>query len=407
MARTVQGDQGRPALNMWDGWHEETDVTEKDPRVAAFLELTEFLFQRLPAEHRDLPLKLIAYKAQHPMDKIPLALVLIGDQGCGKSLWGECIAAAFDPYSISLDSKEFGAEFQNWMEKSVFAVIEEAEKAHIDQYGEALKALISSLKKNMNDKFRPKRQIESYTMYMLTANDRAVGSFAADDRRMVVISCPEKRAGWDMYTYLGRRYGTWHKENGPKALLGYLLEYDLKGWRPPAEPPMTAEKYMAYREGLSSVQSLAEEMKLADTSRIYQWIAAAKAWAGEAETGANAHLAGQARAIAASADRMQVRDWYSPEELCLLFPNVMAVNLHSKFRQTTGPGELSRQLRNAGIPYLVNRDDPRGFKYAGIVRQFLIVANFAEWKEPMTQADFDRLMPQWPTFGALSARHRP
>jgi hypothetical protein len=397
---TVTSDKGRPALNMWNGWNAENGVRATDKRVATFLFLTDFLFRNLPATSRDLPLKLMAYKAQNPQDKVPLSLVLIGDQGCGKSLWGECLASAFAPYSVAIASKAFGAEFQGWMEKSVFAVINEAEALDMKRYGEALKSLISDLKRQMNEKFRPQREINSYTMYMLTANDRAVGSFAADDRRMIVVDCPKPMQDDELYMYLGRRHGTWHAENGPAALMGYLLELDLKGWRPPLAPPMTAEKYQAFRESLTQVQELATDMENArGENAVRLWLDSALSWAREGEVSNNPALAGAARATLDGMKHMQIRPWYEPRELALLFPNLIATVLGGKYDRSTAPGQISRELRNAGVPYLKPKDDPRGFLWKGVVRQYLVVCDRDEWSQPLSQEDFERYMAGFSAYG--------
>jgi hypothetical protein len=391
----VLSDAGQPALNMWNGWN------PVDGDVAPFLELTDFLFSNMPPEHRDLPLKLMAYKAQHPEEKVPLAVVLLGNQGCGKSLWGECIRDAFAPYGVDCTSKSFYGEFQGWLETSLIALINEAEGEDITKGGDVLKGLISDLMRPMNEKFRPARQIRTYTMYILTSNRRSVGSYSADDRRMIVVNCPDKgrlgnveaqRAFFD-------KLRDWKRGGGPKALLGFLTSLDLKGWQPPAQAPMTAEKHLAYTEGLTSVQALAEDMKTADDQSIVQWLDAATAWAQVAEVSNNPALAAAARATMDGLKHMQIRPFYEPRELSLLFPSLTATLLGNKMNKNTTTGQISRELREAGVPYLVNKDDVRGFHWKGQIRTYLIIADPEDWSEPITQDQFERYMNAWPTYG--------
>ncbi|HML30516.1 MAG TPA: DUF3854 domain-containing protein, partial [Hyphomicrobium sp.] len=54
--------EGGTALNMWSGFRPHEGDTKP------FHALNDFLFQKVPAEWRDLPLKLMAYKAQHPAE---------------------------------------------------------------------------------------------------------------------------------------------------------------------------------------------------------------------------------------------------------------------------------------------------------------------------------------------------
>ena len=69
-------------------------------------------------------------------------------------------------------------------------------------------------------------------------------------------------------------------------------------------------------------------------------------------------------------------------------------------------GPVARELRDAGIPYLINRDDTRGFTHLGFKRQYLVVAQFDEWKEPINQSEFERYMRSWPTFAQYRSMRR-
>lgn len=389
----VVGDNGRQALNMWTGW----EPAQGD--VRPFLELTAFLFQNMRPEDRDLPLKLIAYKVQNPHEKIPLALVLLGPQGCGKTLWGECVRDAFGAYGIDITPSSLAGEFQGWLERSLFALINEAKGEDIERSSEQLKALISDLRRPMNEKFRPVRQINTYTMYCITSNKRAVGSFSADDRRMIVIDCPKKREPEFYHAYVK----PWKEAGGPRALLGYLLNLDLKGWRPPSSAPMSPEKFMAYTESLSPVQRLAEDMRSSTTQTVVGWLDQGWQWSNDNETSSNTFLAAEARAIKANIAHWQIRDWYTPEELAMIFPQIVQSILGSKYNRSTPAGAISRELRDAGVPYLTCADDPRGFRWKGRMCQFLVVSNFEEWKAPLRQADFERLMQHWPKYSAIRA----
>lgn len=389
--RVVASDQGRPALNMWTGWRQATPGD-----VQPFLELTNFLFHNMQPELRDLPLKLMAYKVQNPALKVPLALVLLGPQGSGKTMWAECLRKAMAPYSAVVNPAAFTGQFQGWMEKSLLVVVNEAKGQDIDVASEELKSLISDERRDMNEKYRPARQISTYFQFIITSNKRAVGSFSADDRRMVVVNCPAPREESFYVDYMV----PWMKANGPAKLLDYLLNLDLKGWRPPAHAPQTAEKHLAYVENLTSIQQLADDMANSTDNTIKLWLDQAAAWAEMALVANNPMLHSAANATLEGLNHLQVRDWYEPRELAMIFPNLVASQLGAKYDRNTPPGKLSRELRDAGIPYLVCADDHRGFFWRGTYRQYLVVSHFDEWTRPLTQAEFERLMGQWPLYGA-------
>ena len=378
---------GGLALNMWTGW---------DPRpgdVTPFLELTDFLFRDLD-KAADLPVKLLAYKAQNPGQKVPLCLVLVGPQGCGKSLWAECARDAFAPYTAEVPNSALGGQFNGWTERTLLAVVNEASGEILERHAPALRALISDKRVMLNEKFRVARQIDSYTQYIITSNDRGAGAYSADDRRMVVVSCPRKREP-AFYS----RVAEWRNAGGGSALLHYLLTLELQGWEPPQQAPMTAEKYMAYMESLSPTQRLAEEMQTADQNVIVMWIQSALAWAQQAEISPNVTQARLAREIMDSLASIQIRPWYTPEELGLMFPAIVSQLHGHRGQRSQASGAISKELRTAGVTYLKNVDDPRGFRWRGSIRQFLIVAEPDEWDVPISQSEFDRLMAQFPKFG--------
>jgi hypothetical protein len=49
-----------------------------------------------------------------------------------------------------------------------------------------------------------------------------------------------------------------------------------------------------------------------------------------------------------------------------MFPSLTESLMGAKYDRTTPPGKISRELREAGIPYLVSKDDPRGFHWHGM-----------------------------------------
>ena len=385
---TVTSDQGGLALNMWTGF----ETTEGD--VRPFLELTTHILRQMRPEHRDLPLKLVAYKAQNPAEKVPLALMFVGPQGSGKSLWGECVAEAFGVYGQALTPAILLSEYQGWLETSLFCTVNEAKGEDMRKGAEVLRGLISDLRRPMNEKFRPARQVNSYAMYCVTANDRSAGSFRSDDRRMIVINAPKPDR-----TGLYERVGAWKKGNGPRALMGWLLALDLKGWKPPQEAPMSAEKYLAYVESLTPAARLAEEMQTSGQDTIRLWLDAAVVWANMSLLSPNTQIQSMARATLDNIGHYQIRPWYQPEELALMFPAIASQTLGSKIGANTTAGQISRELRDAGVPYLECADNPRGFMWRGRLCQYLVVSGFEEWHEPLSQANFERLMANWPTYG--------
>jgi hypothetical protein len=388
--RVVVTEKGR-TLNMWQGW------SPSEPGdVRPFLDLHNYIFSEMDEESRELPLKLLAYKAQNPGKKIPLALVLVGTgQGSGKSLWASCVQEAFYPYGVEVAPEAIASQFNGWMERALLAVFNEVEPDDIRGTNAGkLRRIISEKRQHMNEKHRVARNIDTFAFCILTSNKRGVAAFSSDDRRMIVVSCPESHRDVRFYD----RIGDWFENKGPAKLLRWLLDYDLKGWVPPKRAPMTPEKYMAYMESLSPVERLAEETKTADDNVVAMWVESAIQWARQAEVGNNPQTIKLAQEIMGSLGHVQIRPWYSPEEIAMIFPAISSQLHGSQSSRALPSGAISRELRDAGVRYLRCKDDPRGFRWKGMLRQYLILAQSDEWVEPITQKEFETYMKEFPSF---------
>lgn len=388
------------AVNIWRGWNAEPgDVTP-------FLKLTEFLTSLEPQKDvRELPLKLLAWKAQHPKDKVQMCLVFTDAfGGGGKTIWAGAVAKAFAPYSEPISSAMFESDFNPFIERNVVAVVNEMSVEIMRTYAERIKTLITDESQTLNDKYRRIRKIISPTFYIICANNSGVASgFGRDDRRVLAFATP--RPASDAFY---DEFRDWDRSGGARHLMQYLLDYDLGDWQPPRRAPMTTTKRMAYREGMSPVQTLADDMRENDGNMhtLVQWLNVAEEWANSAEVGSDPKMAAQARAVKQGMQHIQVRPWYTAEELTLVFPVVLAQLYSTRSKETWTPGGLSRTLRDSGIPFLVNRDDPEGFMWHGRMRQYLVISQFNDWAQAITQADFERNMKRWPTYGEAMQQMR-
>lgn len=388
--KVVQSPSGSNALNMWTGWGE----VEGD--VQPFLDLTEFLLQDTEKEARDLIIPMLAYKVQNPMEKVPFAIVIVGPQGCGKSFWCKIVKNTAAPYCSEIYPAALSSDFNPWVENTIFVVLNEATGPEMRKNAEKLKTLITEPETWMNDKFRRGRDVVTHTFFMITSNNREIAKFDGDDRRMIVVSAPTK-ANKELY----KRVGAWYDRGGSAKLMHYLLNYDISDFEMPDEAPMTSEKYMAYIENLSPVQKVAEAIKTADDNVIKMWIDASTSWAVENELSANPSVARQAKEIVDSLSLIPIRPFYTAAELALMLPHVVERLHGNKAMKLTSSGLISRELRNNGVTYLRNADDPKGFRVRGIIEQYLVVTNKDEFSRPISQNEFDRLMREAPSYSQL------
>ncbi len=399
LERTIERSDGGVALNLWEG------LPDSEPgNVQPFLDLTEYLFSMLPAQDKDLALKTLAWKYQNPAELPGIAIVLlgVGKQGSGKSLWARCAQEVFGAYGISKPSSSLVSEFNPWVETCLCVVFDEAEAEYVSSHtgSSKLKKYITDVHTELRDLYRKGRQVVNRSFVVLTSNNPEVGNHEEGDRRMFVVACPAKhpegRAFYD-------RIGSWRDRGGIKYLRHYLLNLDLKGWRPPPEAPMTAEKRMAAAESRTPIQRIGMAMREAQGDGfIVATLDKVQQWAQENSQSNDPKVVARAREAATAMLNWPIRPYYTAEELTVMLPEIVTMlGYGGKNFNGNLAGKLSRELRTVQIPYLLNSDHTDGFMYRGQRQQFLVVAAFDDYERPMSQADFDAMAAEWPTYGQM------
>lgn len=371
--------------------------------VAPFLDLTRWLFEDTLAEDWMWPVKLLAFKAQHPLRKIPLSIMLIGEQGSGKSLWCSLALKAFGAYGATQSGKDLNQEWNGFLEKALLTLIDDVSARQMRTNIETLRMWISNPRINRIEKYLKNREVDNYSLIVFTSNYRDAGAFAHDDRRFLVVGAPKRDRD---ITYYAPLYDWLNYGNAGAHIYHYLLTLDLGGWEPPIEAPLTAEKRMAFEESLSPFERLARDMKVSDHHVVVQWLQAAEAWAysvigtpGHSETP-------RANDILSAIGAFPVRPWYTADELCVMFPHMLQdLDISTRrWSRAALPGKVSTALRNCGIYFLQNSDDPDGFWWRGRKQQFLIVCPSNPYPKRMSQAEFEAAMAQMQNYQPATRR---
>lgn len=370
--------------------------------VKPFLELTKYLFEDTMGDEWDWPIKLLAWKAQNQTRKVPLAIMLIGEQGSGKSLWGKMVTKAFGQYGSVKSGRDLEQNWNGFIEKSLVAVIDDVSVRQMRANIETLRNWISESRVERIEKYLKNREVDNYCLFIFTTNYRDAGAFAHDDRRFLVVGAPRRDADVDYYAKLWE----WVEGNGGAYIYNYLLEYDLQGWIPPVKAPETAEKKMAHEESLSEFSKLAREMRESDGHVIQNWLQSAEQWAMSVIGSPGHPETPRANELMMAIQQFPIRPWYTADELVHMFPHFIA-DLHNRtkrFSTATIPGKVSSALRNEGVYFLKNTDSESGFMWKGERRQFLIVCPKAEYPREMSQDQFDIYMGQMGTYQPIYRR---
>ena len=332
-----------------------------------------------------------------------MGIILLGAQQSGKSLFCKIVAEMVEPYDKVMSSNELGSDFNGWIETSLIVIMNEAKNAQLKYNMDRLKTYITDKRQPMNEKYRTNKQVESHAFYIFNSNERSAGAFPDDDRRMIILGCPGPHPQRDDFY---EPIGQWYEKGGSKKLLHYFQNYDLEGWKPPSRAPETREKRMAYYASLTPIQKVGDAMKKANKNLIAEWITAAMLWANREQVGSSPHQISIASQIAQSLSHIQIRPFYTPEELSLMVPAISGTLSLGKVKDATPANVLAQELIQVGIDYLRCEENFDGFMYKGQLRQFLIVCNHEKYREPISQDHFDDLMSHFPTYKEFRKQKR-
>lgn len=393
---TVRRD-GATYLNSW----REQPCRPGD--VSHFRDLTRFIFGETLGEDWEWPIRLLAFKVQNQTRKIPLAIMIIGEQGSGKSLWGALARSAFGEYGQSKNGKDIQQDWNGFLEKALFATIDDVSVRQMRANIETIRNWISEPRIERHEKYLKNREVDNYAFLIFTSNHRDAAAFAHDDRRFLVVGAPKREMGAEWYDPI---YAWLRSGEAGANLYHYLLNYDLAGWEPPIVAPTTAEKRMAYEESLSPFERLARDMQSSDAHVVEMWLRSAEQWAMSVIGSPGHDETPRANELLVAIQHFPIRPWYTADELCHMFPHMLS-ELHQQMRRwsaATLPGKVSTQLRNNGIYFLKNTDDPDGFMWRGRKQQFLIVCPNAPYPRSLSQMEFDAAMAQMGNYQPTTGR---
>ena len=191
-----------------------------------------------------------AHIIQHPTVKIPVALLLIGKQGTGKSLLASVgIRLVGVDNTSSISANDLSNAFNGWADGKSLIVIDELVNDRSNATPARLKGLITEPRLHVNRKGVEAHAASNLAHFMLLSNAIDAAIVDSDDRRFMVwcSQAAPKPAGY--YRWLNR----WIEGGGDGRVLNFLLERDLSQFNPHARPPKTAGRDRVIAESRSGI----------------------------------------------------------------------------------------------------------------------------------------------------------
>ena len=259
--------KGRDAVNTWL----PPVVKEIDGDPSPFL---NHLAKVLPDERdRQILLSWMAALVQYPGHKFAWAPVLQGVEGNGKSFFAMCCSAAVSPlYSHTPRSKDLMKEFNSWMHRKLFAIVDEA-RVDTPEMIEALRNLITEETQTIEPKGVDADSQRVFTNFMFTMNDKKAMKKTRNDRRLAMFYTAQQceadiaRDGMDgeympnLYAWAKGQHAFKHLGEGYgfAVITHYLKRFKIPDELNPIGMAHRAPRTSAHDEAVSGALGLREQ----------------------------------------------------------------------------------------------------------------------------------------------------
>jgi hypothetical protein len=193
---------------------------------------------------------------QHPSLKIRHVLLLIGEQGTGKSFLIELIKALVGKQNIKVaESEELLSEWTASLANIQVLVVEELMTFERTGVYNRLKTWITEENVPVNEKFVQRHLARTPRIILAFSNHDAPIRIQEGDRRFHVIRSAAAPKEPEYYAKLFAKDGGGLSQ--APAFLHFLLERDISHFNPSAPPPMTeAKKFIMERSRPTLIQEL-------------------------------------------------------------------------------------------------------------------------------------------------------
>ena len=218
------------------------------------------------AAEREHVLNVMAYKRQHPEQKINHAVLHAGKPGSGKdTLWAPFIWSiggdARDRTNVfTIKNEELNSQWGYALESEVIVINElrQAEAKDRRALENSLKPIIAAPPEllSVNRKGLHPYEALNRVFVLSFSNERAAISLPSNDRRWFVVWSDAPRLEPDAAAELWR----WYHAGGFAAVAAWLDARDVSAFNPGAAPPMTEAKMIMIESAMSTAESFLVEM---------------------------------------------------------------------------------------------------------------------------------------------------
>lgn len=218
-----EDDAPEGVYNRWQGFAYEPKKGKSCEKLIAHI------FNNICSENAELFDWVIAFFAkivQRPRERVGVALVLRGKQGCGKSKVFEIFGKLLGPHHKVADSARYlTGQFNAHMEDCLLLQIDEGFWAGDKEALGRLKGLITSSQQMIEGKGRDPVLMDNYVHLGMTSNEIWVVPAGMEERRFCVLDVSDaEMQNAEYFAAIDAEA----ENGGYEAFLQYLMDFDLK-----------------------------------------------------------------------------------------------------------------------------------------------------------------------------------
>jgi len=194
---------------------------------------------------------------QQPGLKMFTALVLVGEEGSGKTMFAKVLGSLYGDYFSEVDQKTLHSNFTGWSAKKLFVLLDEVTAKDKREQADFLKGLITRDEAQINEKYQPRYEIKDHCNFVITSNNKTAVYIRNDKtRRWAVCNMPVEMPE-DISKVIVAGYTSME---GKQALLDHLLHVNLDGFNPFKKAPFSQARQAMEEASRSAPDAFAFEM---------------------------------------------------------------------------------------------------------------------------------------------------